>query len=120
MRVRIAAFAGAMLLVAACAAVQDAHTPKTVHGGVVAPYATHQECVQLTEGDRLDYRFASTEPLRFAIQYREGVAVLEPIVRDATREDAGIYPVSESRVYCLVWEAGAAGASLDYRFVTRR
>ena len=118
MRVRIA-FACAMLLVAACATVQDARTPKSVQGRVLAPYSIHQECLQLAQGDRLDYRFQSTEPLRFAIQYREGVAVLEPIVRDATREDAGIYPVSESRVYCLVWEAGAVGASLDYRFVPR-
>ena len=105
--------------VAACTTLHDPRTPKVVEGRSLAPYAVHQECVRLADGDRLDYRFVATEPVRFAIQYREGVAVLEPIVRDTTNEDAGIYPVRESRAYCLVWEAGASGALLDYRFVAR-
>ena len=28
----------------------------------------------------------------------------------------GIYPVPATRSYCLSWEAGAAGARLDYRY----
>lgn len=73
--------------------------------------------MRLSKGERLDYRFETTEPVQFDIQYREGDVVLVPISRRDTRGDAGIYPVPESREYCLVWEAGAGGARLDYRFV---
>jgi len=103
--------------IGACMSVPTARVAKAVHGRNVGPYAEHQECMRLEAGDRLDYRFVSTEPVRFAIQYRGGGAVLEPIVREAAIEDAAIYPVSEAQVYCLVWEAGSAGARLDYRFV---
>ena len=105
------------LCIGACTSMPSVHVPKAVHGRNVGPYAQHEECMRLEPGDRLDYHFVSSEPVRFAIQYRGGGAVLEPIVRDAATEDAAIYPVSEAQVYCLVWEAGAAGARLDYRFV---
>ena len=105
------------LCIGACTSLRDVHVPKAIHDRKVGPYAQHEECMRLEAGDRLDYRFEASEPVRFAIQYRGGGAVLEPIVRDAATEDAGIYPVSETRVYCLVWEAGAAGARLDYRVV---
>ena len=42
-----------------------------------------------------------------------------PLVREKSREDAGIYSVRIAEDYCLMWEAGAAGATIDYRIRVR-
>ena len=95
---------------AACA-TPDAHTPRTVD---VVPYGRVQECLHVSAGQRLNYRFEASHPVQFAIQYRDGAATLAPITRDDTREDSGIYPAAESREYCATWDAGAAGVHLRY------
>jgi len=100
-----------------CVSAPPPGTPRVVQHFRLTPYAVREECVQLSVGERLDYRYTATQPVRFAVQYRERNATIVPLQRDPSREDAGIYPAPESREYCLNWEAGAEGAFLDYRFV---
>ena len=83
------------------------------------PYEIREDCVRLAPGDRLDYSFDATEPVAFEIRYREGAAALAPIARDPTRSGAGIYLATLAREYCVVWEAGPAGALIDYRLRLR-
>ena len=97
-----------------------ADTPKSVRGQPIAPYEWHEECLHLEAGDRVDYSFESSEPVSFNIHYHEGNAVVMPLVREQSREDAGIYSASITQDYCLMWEAGAAGAMIDYRIRVRR
>lgn len=110
-------------LVAAClltaCAVAPVDAPKVVESYPLAPYALHEECVQLAPGDRLDYRFAGTAPVDFNIHYHEGNAVIMPVVREKTREEAGVYPASLDGEFCLQWEAGQAGAFIGYRIRRR-
>jgi hypothetical protein len=73
----------------------------------------------MVPGDRLDYTFDATEAVSFEIHYREGAATLAPIARSVIRNDSGIYLASLPREYCLAWEAGAAGAIIDYRLRLR-
>jgi hypothetical protein len=40
-------------------------------------------------------------------------------VRERTRDDSGVFAPRIAQDYCLTWEAGPAGASLDYRFRLR-
>ena len=107
----------AALFLAACASdlrhVLD--QSKVVHGEDIAPYAMHEQCVHLATGDRLDYDFTANEPVDFNIHYHEGRVVVAPIVRDKTRQDSGVFIPLLTQDYCLMWEAGAAGALLDYR-----
>jgi hypothetical protein len=106
----------APLALAACTApLITADAPKSAERHPIAPYEWHEECAQLEEGDRLEYSFESNEPVDFNIHYHEGSAVVMPIVRDKTTADAGIYVARIAQGYCLMWEAGAAGALLDYR-----
>jgi hypothetical protein len=101
---------------AGCAATQvTSDAPRVVTAMDMPPYEIREDCVRLVPGDRLDYAFEATEPVAFEIRYREGVAALSPIARGFVRADSGIYFVSLAREYCLVWEAGPAGALLDYR-----
>jgi hypothetical protein len=44
--------------------------------------------------------------MSFAILRRDGEAILSYVVRDASREDAGVFPVVEEKDYCLRWEPG--------------
>jgi hypothetical protein len=96
-----------------------ADQPKVVVAMAVPPYEIREDCVRLAPGDRLDYVFDATEPVAFEIRYREGPAALAPIARDPARSDAGVYQASLAREYCVVWEAGPAGALVDYRLRLR-
>ena len=110
----------AALVVAACANPPvDATAPKAVRDHVLTPYAMHGECLRVAAGERIEYYFTSTEPVDFNIRYHDAGAVLMPVVRDATREDSGVFAPRFAQDYCLTWEAGPAGASLDYRFRLR-
>jgi len=40
--------------------------------------------------------------------------VLMPIVRDKVTEDSGVYAPRFPQDYCLMWEAGSTGATIDY------
>src|SRR4029450_4482066 len=39
--------------------------PKVVPKVALAPYAMHEDCVELVPNDRLEYRFESSEPVAF-------------------------------------------------------
>ncbi|HET6803691.1 MAG TPA: hypothetical protein VFI50_13665 [Casimicrobiaceae bacterium] len=95
-----------------------AGVPQTADHLVIGPYQTHAQCLDMRRGDRLDWRFDATAPLAFDIHYRESNALLAPVVRNAA-SDAGTFEAREPANYCVTWEAGAAGASLDYRLLLR-
>lgn len=100
---------------AACATAPAPDAPKSVSGRALASRELHEECLKLAPGDRVEYAFESTEPVDFNIQYHEVKVVVIPIAREATRADAGVFAARLAHDYCLTWQAGAAGASLDYR-----
>ncbi|HET9046270.1 MAG TPA: hypothetical protein VFO33_04880 [Casimicrobiaceae bacterium] len=115
------ALALACAIVAACAEKPLAPgEAKSVAKQDLAPYAMHEDCAELAPGDRLDYRFESTQPLKFNIHYHDGNMVLMPITRDDVTSDAGVFAPQSKQGYCLMWEAGAAGATIAYRMQVRR
>jgi hypothetical protein len=105
----------ALPLCACATALITADAPKTVRDHPIAPYEWHEECLHLDVGDRVEFAFESTEPVDFNVHYHEGKAVVMPIVREKTRADAGVFAPPAAQDYCLMWEAGAAGALIDYR-----
>jgi hypothetical protein len=117
---RIVASLLALHGLAACApAPITADQPRKVAAMPLPPFEIHEECVHLAPGDRLDYDFAASEPVAFEIQYREGGAVLAPIVRSASVGDSGVFLARLEHNYCLAWEAGAAGALVDFQLKLR-
>ena len=116
-RVLVAAFAAS---IAGCTTPPLAPgDPRIVERVVIAPYQLHDQCVRLETGDRLDWRYESTEPVAFNIHYREGNADMSPIVREHSTIDAGTFEARSPQSYCLTWEAGAAGAIIGYRMLLR-
>ncbi len=110
----------AALALAACAEKPlTAGHAKSVPRHDLAPYTTHEDCADVAPGERLDYRFESTEPVRFNIHYRDGGMILMPITRDAVTADAGVFAPQIRQRYCLMWEAGPAGATIAYRMQVR-
>jgi len=110
----------AALLVAGCAAKPaDPGEPRHVREHAMKPYAVHEECLTVAVGERIEYYFTSSLPVDFNIHYHEGVAVLMPITRDKTQDDSGLFVAHIAHDYCLMWEAGPAGAVLDYRLRLR-
>jgi hypothetical protein len=89
--------------------------PRSAAGVEIAPYAIHEECVELARGERIDYYFASAAPVEFNIHYHDGAAVIMPIVREKVRDDAGDLTADRKEIYCLMWEAGAQPTILEYR-----
>jgi hypothetical protein len=111
--------AAALVALAGCTAQIKPDEPKSVVALAIHPYETHEQCARLAPEDRLEYAFEATEPVSFDLRYREGRAVVAPIARESTRADAGVFIAQVARDYCLVWEAGAAGALVDYRIRLR-
>lgn len=114
------AFAAAFSLCACVAPPISADTPKSVRGHWLPPYGVHEECLRLEPGDRAEFAFESTEPVDFNFHYRDGRAVVMPLVREKSRGDAGVFAPPLGEDYCLMWEAGPAGAVLDFRVRLRR
>lgn len=112
-------FAGILPLCACTGVPVTVDAPMAVSGYAVAPYALHEECMTLDRGDRVEYAFESTEPVDFNIHFHEGRTVVMPVVKEKSRGDAGVYASPDRQDYCLMWEAGAAGASIDYRIRLR-
>ena len=116
------AVCGAALAVAAAACTTAPvvpGVPRDVARVVIAPYQSHDECMRLAQGDRLDWRYESTEPLAFDIQYREDKAVLSPVVREHSTTDSGTFVARLAQDYCLTWESGPPGAIIGYRILLR-
>jgi hypothetical protein len=111
---------GACVALAGCAAdaVSPEH-PKVIRGQPITPYAFAEDCVHLAAGDRLLYEFMASAPVSFNIHYHDSNAVVAPIVRDGVSGDSGVFLVRLTQDYCLMWEAGPAGAVLDYRITLR-
>ena len=116
---RTAATIAAMLLAGCAAKPFDPYDGKTVSGHGMSPYVILEECVKVAAGERIDYSFTSTLPVDFNIHYHEGATVIMPIVRDKTLVDGAIFAAVIPQEYCLMWEAGATGTTLDYRLRLR-
>ena len=113
---------GAALALAAVACTTEPVTPgvpRNVAEVVIAPYESRDECMRLAPGDRIDWRYESTEPLAFNIHYREANAVLSPVVREQSTSDSGTFEARLPQDYCLTWEAGPPGAIISYRVLVR-
>jgi hypothetical protein len=86
----------------------------------LAPYTTREACVDLLQGDRLDYRFESNTPVKFNIYYRDSNMIVEPITRENVVEDSGVFAPRIAARYCLLWEASPTGALIAYHANVRR
>lgn len=117
---RLSTAAMLVLPVAACTTPPIAPgVPREVQRVVIAPYQSYDECMRLARGDRLDWRYESTEPLAFGIHYSEDNAVLSPVVREHSTTDAGTFEARLAQEYCLTWESGPPGAIIGYRVLLR-
>ena len=115
----VAAVIGPCWLFGCAATPVTVDAPKVVTAMPLTPYESREDCLRMARGDRLDYTFEATEPVAFEIRYREGAVALAPISRSSVLSDAAVYLAPFGREYCLVWEAGAAGALVDYRLHLR-
>jgi hypothetical protein len=106
----------AVLALTACASGEyRLDAPRTAAGVEIAPYAMHEECIELERGERIGYYFASVAPVSFNIQYHDANAVIMPIVREKVTEGAGDFTADRKEIYCLMWEAGVEPSVLEYR-----
>lgn len=110
---RIAVAVAAML--ASCVAAPLAPgAPKAVRGQRMPPHELHDECFAMARGDEVRWRFVADEAVDFAVQYRDGKVVVLPLTRERVTADDGRFAALVAGRYCLTWEAGRKGASLDY------
>ena len=105
------ALACALVVLAGCATTVDrSQLPFQSPVIEVAPGAPYERCLRLATGDHLYFHYRSDPPMSFAIRRRAGNALLSYVVRDASREDAGVFPVTDENDYCLRWEPAAQDA----------
>ena len=115
-----------LIAVLAAGAALAAETKSTTSGdthafsATVNPGGVHEECVKLAKDESRRYEWSSSAATDFNIHYHEGQAVVMPISREKAHSDAGVYVARIAQDYCLMWEAGAAGALINYRIQIRR
>ena len=96
--------AGLVLLLAGCAAPLTREQLPFESGTIeVAPGAPYERCLQLAAGDRLYFAYQVDPPMTFSLRRSNGPAVVSYVVRDAGREDTGLFLVPEAERYCLHW-----------------
>ncbi|MDH4181011.1 MAG: hypothetical protein OEV46_03300, partial [Betaproteobacteria bacterium] len=82
---RRAALAGIVVAssLAACAAPRLAPgEPREVRALPLPPFQENEECFAMDRGEELRWRFAADGPLDFRVQFRDGKAVVVPVVRE--------------------------------------
>ena len=109
-----AAVAIASVLAGCAAAPLVPGVPKDVRGQRLPPREVHEECFAMARGDVVKWRFAADEAVDFAVQFRDGKAVVLPLARERVTADEGRFAALVAERYCLTWEAGRMGVSLDY------
>jgi hypothetical protein len=107
--------AGALLLAACAGSEYLLDGPRSAAGVEMAPYAIVEQCVELDRGERIAYYFSSVAPVAFNIHFHDANAVIMPIERRDTTQDAGDFTADRKQIYCLMWEAGAEPSVLEYR-----
>ena len=105
----------ALALALAACATADPDAARSTDVLEIAPYGLHETCFKLAEGDRVDWRFESRQPVDFNFHYHDGATVVMPLVKSASFGDSGIFPAAVAQDYCAMWEAGPLGAVISYR-----
>ena len=101
---------------AGCASAPVPGEWKDVREQPLASFETHEACVRMKPGDRLEYAFAAQRPVSFEIHYREGKAVVAPVTREKTTSDEGAFDPLDEHEYCMAWESPPPGTLVDYRY----
>lgn len=94
--------------------------PKEVRNQPIHPFETHEECLAMARGDEVEWHFAADLPVDFAVAFRDGNALVMPLVREQVRADEGRFVALADREHCLAWQAGSRGAKLDYGIAVAR
>lgn len=76
----------------------------------VAPGAPYQRCVRLLAGEHLFFSYQVDPPMSFAIRRQSGATTLSFVLREAGREDSGVFLVAQTADYCVHWDAVNADA----------
>ena len=107
-----AAAAAAAVALGACATQQLERSALPFASPVieVAPGSPYERCIDLVAGDRLYFAYRADPPMSFALRRPSRTAVISYMLRDASREETGLFPVAETSRYCLHWEPEKADA----------
>jgi hypothetical protein len=101
---RLAPLAIAVALVSGCATeIERSALPFTSPVIEVAPGAPYQRCLRLEQGERLFFSYRADPAMSFAIRRESGSATVSFVVREASRDEFGIFLVPQTADYCLHW-----------------
>lgn len=67
------------------------------------PRAIYEECMEVTEEQKLTYSYSSSQPLDFNIHYHVGNIIYFPL-RKTSAELKDVYLPKVVQSYCLMWK----------------
>jgi len=67
------------------------------------PAGIHEDCMELSPGQIIEYSFDSSKPLNFNIHYHEDGGMFFPLQKDNTTHEKGRFEPRKKQYYCLMW-----------------
>ncbi len=64
---------------------------------------SHEDCMELTPMNVLQYSFTSSKPLSFNIHYHEEGNVTYAVSKENTTSESGTFSPEKKQYYCLMW-----------------
>jgi hypothetical protein len=62
-----------------------------------------EECFQLTERERIEYRFDATQTVDFNLHTHRGGEIVTPVDVKRTRAQSGTFASPRAEEYCMTW-----------------
>ena len=80
------------------------------------PAETHEACVRMQPGDRLEYAFSAQRAIDFDIHFHEGKAIVAPVTRENVASVKDAFDALDAHEYCMMWQSRPPGTLLNYRY----
>jgi hypothetical protein len=100
-RLSVILFLSAMVVTGGCATLGANDKGKISE--TLKPSGVHEDCMELSSGQGIEYSFTSSKPLNFNIHYHEDRGIFYAVQKDNTTHEDGRFQAEKKQYYCLMW-----------------
>lgn len=95
--------AASLIIMAGCATRDVRQPAEYEHVYEIKASGIHEDCFEMTPGQKLECFFKATSPLDFNIHYHEDGKIFYPVKKDFVSRDVGEFTPEIRQYYCVMW-----------------